>query len=282
MTALGYRHEIVWLNSMFAHSEHADLVPQSRDRMYVVFRLKTIKPINLRFDVPAWCPHCERLVDGRQTFKRNDQRPWGRYGPQYYYRCTDCDKPAIPGAAPAASIIDDTVPILPIGEQTAKLCKQCGERHPVACNTRRRIKRGLERLLGEPFAIRLTHGGMPKTLTLPIVTLTQRHDLAMVMPAAGNTYETTPGNRARDAATRPLDTIHGTLDRAVVRTGFGGSKGDLTRDPSCEPAPALTTGSDLAMVVPPMGSVDARSADQPAPTQTTTTRAAVVTAGGQS
>ena len=116
---------------------------------------------------------------------------------------------------------------------------------------------------------------MPRPLTLPLVTLTQRHDLAMVMantehgiprpagqaatptirtqgglavvlPVAGNTYERTAGNRARRADERPLDTVHGTLDRAIV--------------------------------VPPMGNVDARPAGtMPAPTQTTTTRAAVVT-----
>ena len=53
--------------------------------------------------------------------------------------------------------------------------------------------------------------------------------------------------RAFRADDRPLDTIHGTLDRAIV--------------------------------VPPMGNVDARpAATMPAPTQTTTTRAAVVPA----
>jgi DNA (cytosine-5)-methyltransferase 1 len=66
---------------------------------------------------------------------------------------------------------------------------------------------------------------------------------------AGNTFERTPGNRARDAETRPLDVVHGTLDRAVV--------------------------------VPPMGKVAARDAHTaPAPTQPTTTRPALVTRGG--
>jgi hypothetical protein len=158
---------------------------------------------------------------------------------------------------------------------TACPAKVIGERdRPLAPNTRERIPRGLERLANEPFAIRLTHGGVPRSLTLPLVTLTQRHDLslviantehaipetrgpvaaptihaqdglAMVMPVARNTHERIAGNRARDAAELPLDKIHGTLDRAIV--------------------------------VPPMGNVDARGvATMPAPTQTTTTRAAVV------
>jgi hypothetical protein len=58
--------------------------------------------------------------------------------------------------------------------------------------------------------------GAPRTLTLPLVTLTTRHDMAMVLPVAGNTFERTPGNRARDVQLVPLDTVHGTLDRAMV------------------------------------------------------------------
>jgi hypothetical protein len=132
----------------------------------------------------------------------------------------------------------------------------------------------------EPFAIRLTHGGAPRPLTLPLVTMTRRHDVgfviartgyqgsngdlcrnadrapaatvttasdtAVVLPVAGNTHENSPGNRARRAAERPLDTVHGTLDRAIV--------------------------------VPAMGDVAPRpAATAPARPQTTTTRAAVVT-----
>ncbi len=266
--ALGYEHEIVWLNSMFAHGP-GPLVPQSRDRMYVVFWQRGIRAPDLRITPPAWCPFCEKVVEGRQTWKRPGDRLWGRYGPQYFYSCPDCQGVVLPGAAPAASIIDDALPAQVIGERN----------RPLAPNTRERIRRGLERLANEPFAIRLTHGGAPRPLTLPLVTLTQRHDLslvmantenavprpagllstptirsqgglAMVMPVAGNTHERTAGNRARRADERPLDTIHGTLDRAIV--------------------------------VPPMGNVDARpAATLPAPTQTTTTRAAIVTQDGQ-
>jgi DNA (cytosine-5)-methyltransferase 1 len=232
--SLGYEHEIVWLNSMFAPPA-PDAAPQSRDRMYVVFWRKGIRHPNLRVEPPAWCPHCERLVRGQQTWKKPGQRPWGRYGAQYLYGCPDCHKPALPGAFPAISIIDPDLPAERIGDRA----------RPLAPNTRERIRRGLERLEREPFAIRLTHGGQPRPLTLPLVTLTQRHDPAMVLPVAGNTHENSSGNRAKRAQTDPVATVHGTLDRAIV--------------------------------VPPMGGVEPRpAATAPAPTQTTTTRAAVV------
>lgn len=233
--ALGYEFEIVYLNSMFAGQ-----VPQSRDRMYVVWWRKGMRRPNLRVEPISWCVACERLVEGRQTWKKSDT-PWGRYGAQYFYTCASCNGPVLPGVFPAASAIDWSLPAERIGDR----------KRPLAVNTRKRIRRGLEKLASEPFAIRLTHGGAPKPLTLPIVTLTKRHDMAMVMPVAGNTFERTPGNRARDAASQPCDTVHGTLDRA--------------------------------MVVPPMGQVAPRDAETaPAPTQTTSTRAALVTTAGGS
>lgn len=232
MRALGYEHEIVWLNSMFCPP-----TPQSRDRMYVVFWRKGMRRPNLRFEPASWCPKCETVVGGRQAWKKPGARVWGRYGAQYLFRCGDCNAVVLPGAFPAATAIDWTLAAERIGDR----------KRPLAKATRERIRRGLEKLAREPFAIRLTHGGVPRPLTLPVVTLTKRHDMAMVMPVAGNTYERSPGNRARDAGRDPLATIHGTADRAIV--------------------------------VPPMGGVEPRDADtSPAPTQTTTTRAALVMA----
>jgi site-specific DNA-cytosine methylase len=232
MGALGYDHEIVWLNSMFCPP-----TPQSRDRLYVVFWLREMRRPDLRFEPRSWCPACLKIIDGRQTWKRPDRTPWGRYGAQYFYGCPECHGTVLPGVFPASSILDRSLPAPAIGERD----------RPLAANTRERIRRGLERLASEPFAIRLLQGGSPRPLTLPVVTLTQRHDMAMVTPVAGNTYERTPGNRARDAQWDPLATVHGTLEQA--------------------------------MVIPPMGNVDARDAEtRPLPTQTTTTRSALVMA----
>jgi hypothetical protein len=74
--------------------------------------------------------------------------------------------------------------------------------------------------------------------------------MAMVTPVAGNTFERTPGNRARRADLQPADTVHGTLDRAIV--------------------------------VPPSGGGHASpAATQPGSTQRTTTRDALVKAPSQ-
>jgi DNA (cytosine-5)-methyltransferase 1 len=75
---------------------------------------------------------------------------------------------------------------------------------------------------------------------LPIVTLTQRHDLAMVMP-----FERTPGNRARDAQTTPNDTVHGTLDRALVVANRARNVPKVAGE---EPGPPVLTGGTLGIV----------------------------------
>jgi DNA (cytosine-5)-methyltransferase 1 len=175
------------------------------------------------------------------SLKKSGGRPWGKYGQQYFYTCPTCGQTAFPGAVPAASAIDSSLPIQRIGDREK----------PLKRTTRGRIRRGWERVLAEPFAMRVGGTGNPRPLTLPLMTQTARHEAAMVFPNAANTYERTPGNRARDCARAPLDTVHGTLDRA--------------------------------MVIPPMGEVAPRAAGEaPAPTQSTTTRAALVTAAAGS
>jgi DNA (cytosine-5)-methyltransferase 1 len=94
--------------------------------------------------------------------------------------------------------------------------------------------------------MRIGGTGNPKPLTLPLMTQTTRHEAAIVFPNAGNTFERTPGNRARAADRSAMDTVHTTLDRAVV--------------------------------IPPMGEADPRLTTAPLPTQTSTTRSSLVTA----
>jgi DNA (cytosine-5)-methyltransferase 1 len=112
----------------------------------------------------------------------------------------------IPGASPAGTAIDFTLPAQRIGSRDK----------PLASATIERIRRGLHKLGAEPFALRLLHGDNFKPATLPLFTLSQRQDVAMVFPVAGNTFERTPGNRARDANVSPMDTLHGTLDKGMV------------------------------------------------------------------
>lgn len=214
--------------------------PQSRDRLYACFWLKGMRAPNLKVEPDSWCESCQKIVAGKQTFKKRETARWGRYGQQYFYTCPECYSTVIPGAAPASSVIDYSLEAPVIGERDK----------PLAKNTRERIRRGLERLQQEPFAIRLTHGTAPKPLTLPLVTATTRHDrakpsAAMVMPVSGNTHEASPGNRAKDAALSPLATVHGSLDRALV---MANTQTGVPRPADTQSAQTLRTEGGLSLV----------------------------------
>jgi DNA (cytosine-5)-methyltransferase 1 len=138
MRSLGYRMQIVWLNSM--HAQIGGLpAPQSRDRMYIVmWREDLVSKDRPGPDVGKWtrpmavCPeHGE--VQAVQAFKKAEQ--WGRYRAQYLYRCPACFKVIEPGWLAAESIIDWSLPAPRIGDRAK----------PLAEKTRERIRRGIER-----------------------------------------------------------------------------------------------------------------------------------------
>ncbi|MCC4906941.1 DNA cytosine methyltransferase [Microbacterium sp. cx-59] len=151
MELLGYRHEIVYLNSM--HAQAGGLpAPQSRDRMYIVFWRKDAKR---RPELSQWtrplalcAEHGE--VRAVQAFKKAER--WGRYRAQYVYRCPKCGVAIEPGWLPAASIIDWSIPAPRIGDRAK----------PLADKTRERIRKGI-----------------------------QRHWTDLVVEAAGNAYDST-------------------------------------------------------------------------------------------
>src|SRR5215472_15064489 len=99
MEALGYQGRALFLNSMFF-----DGVPQSRDRVYVIWWHKGNPEPDLDFHPRAWCWSCEREVAAVQAWKRPDRRH-GRFRQQYAYACPTCGKPAAPYVWPAAMAI---------------------------------------------------------------------------------------------------------------------------------------------------------------------------------
>jgi DNA (cytosine-5)-methyltransferase 1 len=200
----------------------------------------------------------------------------------------------LPAVAPAASAIDWSLPAQQIKDRE----------RPLAEKTMARILRGLERVYDEPFAIRLLQSGNPRPLTLPLATLTARQDFGVVLPVAGSTFERTPGNRARNASLVPMDTMTGTLERAVViplekhteprlagrdpvhtikangnHHGFVVANYDpgWTRDASAEPIGTITAVDGHSLLIPYNRTGQAVAANrEPAPTATTKDRYAIL------
>jgi len=180
MDALGYRHRIVYLNSMHA-SAAGDPAPQSRDRMYVVFwRNGAPVPDLDRWTRPrAWCAGCDRQVTAVQGWK-NPARPWGRYRTQYVWRCpsTTCRNSVVePAWLPAASVIDWNLRGQRIGDRSK----------PLASKTIARIEAGLRRF-GDPLLVPVEgrDGKVAQSTSAPVRTMTTRSETAVLVPYYGN------------------------------------------------------------------------------------------------
>lgn len=245
MSAYGYTHRVVFLNSMHAPAIHAPRAPQSRDRMYVVFWRTGNRAPDLDIRPRGWCDHCGREVECRQTFKqrgRNWPLPqWGRYRAQYLYTCTTpgCGRQVEPYALPAASAIDWTVPGERIGDRDK----------PLSPKTLARIEAGLARY------------AQPITLE-----------------AAGNTFERRPGVR-----TWPVDGPTATLTTTATRAlaappdvvpllvPAGGTRND-TAVPVTGPFRTRTTTENEGLLVPLEGRNGKHAATTAAPLRTQTAR----------
>lgn len=133
MEALGYTHQIVWLNSMHAQA-YGLPAPQSRDRMYVIFTMKGNKqPDVQKWTRPqAYCPD-HGLIRAVQVFKKAEK--WGRYRAQYLYKCGACGTVVEPGWLPASSAIDWSIEGVRIGDRKTALSPK----------TMARIEKGIER-----------------------------------------------------------------------------------------------------------------------------------------
>lgn len=267
MGLLGYRHRVVYLNSMHAPGIAAPRAPQSRDRLYVVFWRRGDRTPDLDVRPGAWCEPCGREVAAVQSWKRPEREPWGRYRAQYVYRCpsTACQHSVVePYADPAAVAIDWSLPGQRIGDRA----------RPLSEKTLARIRAGLARYGGRALTfeargntfVRLGPDGRPVyarawPVDQPTATLTTTETKGLVVPV-----EARDGLSARPAGV-PLRTQTSRCQDALVvpytRTGQARPVG--------QPAPTVTTVDPLAVAFIAElrgGSSDARHVGEPLATVT--------------
>lgn len=248
MHDMGYKHEVIWLNSM--HSQGlGDGAPQSRDRVYIVFwRAGNPRPDFERWIRPeAYCPE-HGLIQSIQVMK-----PRGAvtktYGAQYTLRCPDpaCNLEVFPAVAGADTIIDWSHRGIRIGDRTTLGMKE------------------LER----------------KTLLRTFHGVKKHWGRNMVVEAQGNTYDATsprhpqhldPGAYYRAwPVDEPLRTLHTSASKALIVNQVSGA--DASRStPVNAPLPALVAGGNHASLLVPVEGRDgkvARRADEPLRTQST-------------
>lgn len=224
VTALGYQGRVLSHNSM----HHG--VPQSRDRIYVVFTKPGLTP-DLELELAAHCPRCDLTRPVRQAWKNG--RTVGRYRQQWIWSCTTCGAVCEPATEPAASIIDWTLD-----------CPRIGDRkRPLAKNTRARILAGLQRYGWAPITTsgagnthERTPGNRARSIDDPIATQQTTATSALATP---------PGFLAGTNRTAHGHRLHG-LD---------------------EPHPTVCASDDrLSLVVPLRRNGHARHTSAPVPT----------------
>jgi DNA (cytosine-5)-methyltransferase 1 len=238
MALLGYRHRVVYLNSMHAPAINAPRAPQSRDRLYVVFWRDGQPAPDLDIRPQAWCEACGVEVAAIQSWKRPDRAPWGRYRAQYVYRCPwmECRHAVVePYADPAAVAIDWTLRGQRIGDRD----------RPLSAKTLDRIRAGLARYArpltfearGNTF-VRSGPDGRPAyarawPVDQPTATLTTTETRALVVPVEGRDGKTA------SPVTWPLRTQSTRAETALV-VPSGGTWNEDAR-PVGEPFRARTT-----------------------------------------
>ncbi|MBN4061713.1 DNA cytosine methyltransferase [Bacteroidales bacterium AH-315-I05] len=211
MHCLGYRHRCVYLNSMFCYP-----TPQSRDRMYIVFWKKGNPAPDLEYCPPAWCAKCEKNIEAFQSWRRKDKL-WGKYKQQYDYRCPSCSAVIIPYYYAAFNCIDWTIPAQRIGDR----------KRPLAENTIKRIKYGLEKYANEPLIIatRYTSGigsRVKQALSEPLGTQPADQSHAVLSPFMISRYMTGAGNRVNSVSdalrTQMTGSDHGVVAPFIINT----------------------------------------------------------------
>lgn len=306
MLDLGYEHRPLYLNAQFFG------VPQSRDRIYIVFWRRGLPAPNLDFRPSALCAK-HGQVQAVQSFKKPEY-VWGRYGKrrQYVYRCPQCGGEVDPFYVPAAAAIDWSLPSQKIGDRAK----------PLKEKTVKRILAGLEKFRNRAVLVDLSHShatdnGKVHSVEHPAPTQTSQARVALIDPfiaemrnhadgraideplgtvTAGGLHHglVTPplliilkGEQTAIGVDEPLSTIVASASQHWLMTPpfmLSGTNQAIIGRTVDEPMYATATGYNARLVIPPMvietGGAPSRepvAVDQALPTQLTRQSMSLVT-----
>ena len=236
MAALGYDHEEVYFNSMFAPP-----TPQSRDRIYIVFWKQGNRKPDLNLTPLSHCAEhgdVQAIQSWKDPFKR-----WGRYGKrnQYVYRCPQCAAIVEPYYCPAYTAIDWSLPSQKVSDR----------KQPLKPATLERIEKGLKKFCraeAEPFIVRNYTGAAAAAISEALPTVTTVDHNSLVQPFMVILRK----NHGAKAMTDPLDTFvaggtHHGLVQPFLTSYYSGSDQVSGVDAV---VPTVTTGDRHALVQP--------------------------------
>lgn len=252
MHLLGYEHQEVYFNSMFAHLDPAavrnshDYAPQSRDRIYIVFWKKGNRAPDLEFRPKGWCGKCGRDVEAVQAWKNagrsSNGRKWGRYRQQYVYRCPACAAEVVPYHFAAWNAVDWSLPAERIGDRA----------RPLQPRTMERIRKGLARY-GNTWLLLDTAYSDPdraRPMLAAMPTQTGRQTLGMVAPqlVSVNYYDDRVIPVTEAAGTQTTANKYGVMIPQIMALG-GRQNTDDGRDVT-SPLPTQTGTESFGVLLP--------------------------------
>lgn len=276
MHSLGYHHQCVFFNSMFAFP-----TPQSRDRMYVVFWRKGQRKPNLDIRPKAPCMKCG-IVEAVQRFKPGSNVK-AKYGRQYTYACPTCGTDTMPFYFAAINAIDWTLPAERIGDRKT----------PLKERTMARIEYGLKKYGSRPLTLTNYFSSgvdcrVKDATDAPLFTQHSKAGTAVVSPYMLNMRGTSEGRipHSTEGMAEPMGTHTGAVHHALVSPFQVGTEyDDTTRTRGMDEPMAAQTGRASAGIAMPfvMDSSFTKAngeymnaGDEPMATQTTTQSKGVV------
>ncbi|MFD9792072.1 DNA cytosine methyltransferase [Streptomyces sp. NPDC059070] len=252
MELLGYQYQIVCVSSAHVGDDINLRAPQWRDRMYVVFTLKTMRKPDLEPRPLAPCVDCGEDVHAIQSWNDAGVRI-GKYRRDYIYRCPNsrCRHAMVePYVRPASDIInwDD-------------LGTRIGDRKkPLVDTTMDRIRAGLIKFPYRPSSITLTHGkeGGDRAYAVedrPLPTRTAKQGDALLVPTGGswNTTAVPVDVPLRTRTTRESEALL-TVDPFIVEF-----RNHSTASPAASPLSGVTAQGNHHGLVTHAGRVPERA-----------------------
>ncbi|MEU3215971.1 DNA cytosine methyltransferase [Streptomyces sp. NPDC006971] len=252
MELLGYQYQIVCVSSAHIGDDVNLRAPQWRDRMYVVFTLKTMRKPDLEPRPLAPCVDCGEDVHAVQSWNVAGVRI-GKYRRDYIYRCPNsrCRHAMVePYVRPASDIInwDD-------------LGTRIGDRKkPLVDTTMDRIRAGLLKFPYRPSSITLTHGkdGGDRAYAVedrPLPTRTAKQGDALLVPTGGswNTDAVPVDVPLRTRTTRESEALL-TVDPFIVEF-----RNHATASPAANPLSGVTAQGNHHGLVTHAGRVPERA-----------------------
>lgn len=225
--ALGYKHKILFLNSMFFG------VGQSRDRWFGVFWDEKLPTPDLDHQPHTWCDHCSTVVEARWTWRTGVPATGSvRYGKQYDYRCPRCRRPVVPPFTPSLDALD-----------LSNLGTRIGDREkPLAAATMARAERCRQKFSDFPAVVmpaKAAHGSERSPLQ-PLSTQTSQQEAAILSTGDAAALAIYNFQGAPRGAHESLPAQGGSETLGIVSSGVLPFRRNTVPTSHAEPMPTVT------------------------------------------